>query len=133
MGRKKQLRLLASELEILDLLWRSGPLGIVDVQQGLSGSPGYTTVQTRLNRMVEKGLVRRSKRRPTKYSAAIRADSVASNDLNTLLDKVSGGRIVPLVAHLVKDRRLSQKEIRELKQLIAEAEARDNSVEKGQK
>jgi hypothetical protein len=35
---------------------------------------------------------------------------------------VNAGRVVPLVAHLVRDRELSAAEITELKQLIEEAE-----------
>ena len=42
-----------------------------------------------------------------------------------LVERVTGGRIVPLVAHLVKDRELSEDEIRELKQLIDDVERRN--------
>jgi predicted transcriptional regulator len=39
-----------------------------------------------------------------------------------LLERVSGGSIVPLVAHLMKGRSLSAEEIAAIKQLIAETE-----------
>ena len=67
---------------------------------GLGGDIGYTTVQTRLNRMVKKGIVRRSRTTPAKYSAGLTPDEVSGRDLDLLLEKVSGGRVVPLVAHL---------------------------------
>jgi hypothetical protein len=38
------------------------------------------------------------------------------------MERVSEGSVVPLVAHLVRDRTLSAAEIAELKLLIAEAE-----------
>ncbi len=120
--RKKAPRLLASELEILEMLWRSGPVTIVEAQRALGSSAGYTTVQTRLNRLVKKAVVRRSPERPAKYVAAIEPEEVVTGDLNMLLEKVSRGRVVPLVAHLVKDRSLSKAEVEELTKLIEEAE-----------
>ena len=39
---------------------------------------GYTTVQTRLNRLVAKGVVARSNDRPARYRAAVRPDEVSA-------------------------------------------------------
>ncbi len=130
MAKKAVPRLLASELEILEMLWRAGSVTIVEAQRALGNDAGYTTVQTRLNRMVKKSVVLRSKSKPAKYSAAIKQQDVTSSDLDLLLDKVSRGRILPLVAHLVKDRTLCDEEIEELKGLIAEAERKTKSVQK---
>jgi predicted transcriptional regulator len=38
----------------------------------------------------------------------------------SLLDRVFGGRVAPLVAHFAEQRKLSRKDLAELKQLIAE-------------
>lgn len=127
--KKKGTRLLASELEILDMLWKTGNVTIAEARDALGGDVGYTTVQTRLNRMVGKGIVRRSRATPAKYSAGVTPDDVTGQDLDLLLERVSGGRVVPLVAHLVKDRELSGDEIHELKQLIREAEQENRSSE----
>ena len=122
MAKASTPRLLASELEILEMLWREKSVTIVEGQRALNTDAGYTTVQTRLNRMVKKGVVKRSRGTPAKYSAAISPEDVTSVDLNLLLEKVSRGKVVPLVAHLVKDRSLTDIEIQQLKQMIAEAE-----------
>lgn len=124
MRKKDAPRLLASELEILEMLWRVGSATLVEGQRALGGDAGYTTVQTRLNRMVKKGVVKRSRTKPAKYSAGIQPDEVASSDLDLLLDKVSRGSVLPLVTHLVKDRSLTCEEMDELKKLVAEAEKR---------
>ena len=121
MRKKDAPRLLASELEILEMLWRVGSATLVEGQRALGGDAGYTTVQTRLNRMVKKGVVKRSRTKPAKYSAGIQPDEVASSDLDLLLDKVSRGSVLPLVTHLVKDRSLTCEEMDELKKLVAEA------------
>jgi BlaI family transcriptional regulator, penicillinase repressor len=119
---RKVARLSAGELEVLEMLWRSAPVTIVGAQRALALPIGYTTVQTRLNRLVAKGIARRSTERPARYEAAVTREQVTAGDLELLIEKVSAGRVVPLVAHLVRDRSLSPEEIAELKELIAEAE-----------
>ena len=128
---KRMPRLLASELEILEMLWRAESVTILEAQQAMSGQAAYTTVQTRLNRMVKKGHVRKSRSSPAKYSAGISPEDVASQDLRLLVEKVTRGQVVPLVAHLVKDRALSATELSELRKLVDEAEKKTSS--KGRK
>ena len=123
MARKRATpRLGAGEMEILQMLWREGGVTILEAQQALDRPVGYTTVQTRLNRLVAKGVVSRTKTRPAKYQAAVAPEEVSALHLDLLVERVSGGSVVPLVAHLVKDRTLSPEEIGQLKQLVDEAE-----------
>ncbi|MBM4004098.1 MAG: hypothetical protein FJ295_12560 [Planctomycetes bacterium] len=44
----------AGELELLNLLWEHGGLSLSEVHDCLGRDVGYTTVQTRLNRLVDK-------------------------------------------------------------------------------
>ena len=118
----KSRRLSAGELEMLQMLWRDGPVTLSEAQRGLRRTIGYTTVQTRLNRLVEKGVVARTSHRPAKYRAAVATEDVSAGHLNLLLERVSGGIIIPLVAHLMKGRRLSPEEILALRKLISESE-----------
>src|ERR1700730_10407527 len=59
-GRSQQ-QLTPLELQIMNVLWDSGPSNVQSVQEKLSGSPklAYTTVQTMLNVLHRKGRVRR--------------------------------------------------------------------------
>ena len=129
MSRKRSVarRLAAGEIEILEMLWQRQPVSIAEAHAALGQRVGYTTVQTRLNRLVEKGIVSRSAERPARYSAAIAPADVSRRDLDVLVDRVNAGRVVPLVAQLVRDRTLSAAEIVELKQLIDEAERKCRS------
>ena len=115
-------RLSPGEMEILQMLWREGGVTILQAQQALDRPVGYTTVQTRLNRLVAKRVVKRSTTRPAKYQAAVAPEAVSARHLDLLVERVSGGSVVPLVAHLVKDRDLSPEEIDQLKRLIDDAE-----------
>jgi BlaI family penicillinase repressor len=120
--RRKAARLAAGEIEILEMLWRKESATISEAHEALAREVGYTTVQTRLNRLVAKGLVRKAGLHPARYQAAIKPEQVCRGDLDVLVESVTSGRIVPLVAHLVQDRELSDDEISELKRLIDEAE-----------
>lgn len=121
-ARRKTPRLSAGEMEILQMLWREGAVSLSAAQAALGREIGYTTMQTRLNRLVEKGVVTRTAERPAQYAAAVKPADVSARHLDLLMERVSEGSVVPLVAHLVRDRALSSAEIAELKLLIAEAE-----------
>lgn len=123
-----QIRLAAGEMEILEILWRHASLTIAQAHEVLEPKVGYTTVQTRLNRLVDKGLVRRTGLHPASYEAVIQPEEVSKGDLNSLVKHVTFGQVVPLVAHLVKDRPLSADEIQELKNLIDQAERTQQSA-----
>jgi len=131
--RKPPARLSAGELEMLEMLWREHSVTILEAQNALGLPIGYTTVQTRLNRLVKKGVAARTAERPAKYSAAITPAEVGRGDLEMLVERVSQGRVAPLVAHLLQRHALSADEIAELKKLVAEAErrARRQSKERG--
>jgi BlaI family penicillinase repressor len=132
MARKtrKSPRLAAGEIEVLQVLWRTGGATIAEVQSLLGRELGYTTVQTRLNRMAAKGVVRRSDDRPARYMPGVSREEVSADDVWFIVDRVTDGQVAPLVAHLVQDRHLPQSEIDELKRLIAQAEERANRTTK---
>ncbi|OGV70220.1 MAG: hypothetical protein A3K19_16580 [Lentisphaerae bacterium RIFOXYB12_FULL_65_16] len=115
-------QLSTGEMEFMDLLWTRGPLSLCEAHESFGRDIGYTTVQTRLNRLVDKGLVTRTDDRPAKYVAAVAPAAVSAGHLAVLVQRVAGGSIVPLVAQLVASRPLPPDEIAELKKLIADAE-----------
>lgn len=122
------------ELELLSLLWEHGGLSLSEVHEKLGRDVGYTTVQTRLNRLVDKGWIEKAKagRQPTRYAAVIEPDSVRETQLEDFVEKVAPGSVVPLVAHLVQGASLTSEELAELKKLIRDAEQRHKSLAGGQ-
>jgi len=122
-------RLAPGDLEILALLWEHGPLTIAEAHERIERPLGYTTVQTRLNRLVDKGCVRRLKRRPARYEAVVSREAVSRHALRALREQVAGGSVVPLVANLLDDARLSAEELSELQALLREAESRLGGTE----
>ncbi len=124
---KKSIKLSPGEMEIMSELWQHGSLTIAEAHQSLGRPIGYTTVQTRLNRLVDKGLVKRSAERPARYSAAVSAASIGAHHLDDLVQRVAGGKVVPLVAHLIQQRALSTHELQELKEIVRRAEKQNKT------
>jgi predicted transcriptional regulator len=127
---KKRLRPASGELEIMAMLWREGPLTLADAHERFAdyGRPvSYPTMQTRLNRLAAKRMVRRSSDRPALYAAAISADEVGAEHLDHWLHTTQQETVVPLVAHLISERSLTGQEIVELKRLLDEAEKQEKT------
>jgi len=72
MSKAKDHSLTPTELEIMNVLWETGPANVQTIQQRLPRELAYTTVQTMLNILHRKGKVRRSlKRRAYFYKAVV--------------------------------------------------------------
>jgi predicted transcriptional regulator len=110
------------EMALLNLLWELGPSSLATVHKNYSRPIGYTTIQTRLNRMVDKGVLSRSTEGyPAQYAAVVKIE-VASTSFIEKAAKASGGCLAPLLAHLTEKRKLTPNEIALLKELIAKHE-----------
>jgi len=114
------------EMELLSLLWRGGSMSIAEVHESMGQPVAYTTVQTRLNRLAEKGLAEKIKvgRMPTKYSATVEPGAIGASQLDSLVERVAQESVVPLVAHLLDGAKLSADDLKDLKKLVREAEGR---------
>ena len=135
MGRRP-VRLAAGEMEILGMLWAEGPLTIREAHEGFGayGKPvSYPTMQTRLNRLVEKGLVARLEDRPARYRAAVSRDQVTTGHLRELVAKIGGGDVVPLVARLLSEQTLTDEQVARLKDLLAQAQQRSEAAKAREK
>ena len=123
--KRKTPRLSPGEMEIMAMLWHEGPLGLARAHQafGRYGRPvGYPTMQTRHNRQVAKGWLRRTGERPAVYEAAVSIAEVSAGHLDQLPGRIRRDHVVPLVAHLISERPLTAEEIRELRNLLEKAE-----------
>jgi len=119
-SKKTPLKLSPGELELLELLWDRGPLTIAGAHQAFlerGRSIGYPTVQTRLNRLADKGILRKLHQHPTVYEAVLQSSDVSGRYFD-LFDKLCGGNLAPLMLHLSGKRALTPEELRVLKEII---------------
>lgn len=80
-----------------------------------------STVKTLLNRLLKKGAVNaRKDGRRYLYSPVLTRKEWISQESTGFLNRLFGGRVTPLVAHFSSQRKLSKKDIADLKLLIQE-------------
>jgi predicted transcriptional regulator len=111
------------ELAIMHVLWEQGPSTVQAVQAQLEGEPAYTTVQTILNIMVQKGRAKRTLRgKAYVYRAALSRDLAMGSAVQDLVERMFGGSVEGLLMNLVKQEKVDQKTWARLRRAIAEQE-----------
>ena len=117
-----------TELAILQQLWDHGGRTIRQLTDALypgGGQAQYATVQKLLDRLEEKGHVRRQRTGAAHlFSAAVGREELIGRRLRDVAEKLCGGSLSPLLTHLVRTRKLSEQERRELRDLIDEQDDR---------
>ena len=108
------------ELQIMNVLWETGPSNVQTVQAHLEGrSLAYTTVQTMLNVLHRKGRVkRRLKDRAYFYQPVLSRQKAVTQAVGDMLDRFSGGSADGLVLSLVETRRLTPEKLARIQKLL---------------
>jgi len=123
-------RLTAAELQIMESLWDQGRLSIREIQEAFPAvdRPPYTTIQTAVYRLEEKGAVRRVRKIGNAhiFEALISRQEARRSLIDDLL-RLFGGRTQPVMAHLAESGKLTLDDIRETETLIKDLEAKEGS------
>jgi predicted transcriptional regulator len=113
-----------TELAILDVLWERDEATIRQINERLYDPPTtatYATVQKLLERLEAKGCVRRDRSAFAHvFRAAVKRSTLIDQRLQEVADKLCGGSLTPLVAHLVGTKRLSARDRAALRKWIEE-------------
>ena len=119
MGDKKA-HLTRFEMDVMNRLWKLGRASVREIHEELPGPkrPAYTTVQTIVTRLHEKGAVRQVRKIGNAhiYEPALQKESAYRRLINDLLELLGGSR--PLMAHLVESKRISLEDLKELEQAV---------------
>ena len=114
---KKTFRLTRFELEIMDVLWPLREASVREVRDALPEGrrPAYTTVQTIVQRLEQKGAVRRSRKvgNALMFEPLITRKSAYRRLIDEFLD-LFGGSAQPVVAHLIESGKLTLEDIKEI-------------------
>jgi BlaI family transcriptional regulator, penicillinase repressor len=133
MAKQKSVTLTKFELEIMRVLWDLERASVREIQEKLSDKrrPAYTTVQTIIHRLEEKGAVRRLRKigNALIFEPAITRKAVHGRLITELL-QMFGGSARPLMAHLAEMGKLNLEDVRELEALMTEQQENplDSSV-----
>ena len=128
----KATRLTKFEIQIMETLWSRKEASIREMQEAFPEKkrPGYTTVQKMVNRMEEKGVLRRVRKVGNfhMYAAAVSRNAAQRRLVDDLL-AMFGGEARPVVAHLIgagkltlEDVELAEKTLKGLKDGLEDGE-----------
>jgi predicted transcriptional regulator len=116
------------EWAVLELLWQRGETSIRELAKALyprGGASEYATVHKFLERLEGKKCIRRQRRDGVYvFEAIVGRDELISRELTTLVEKMSGGSLQPLLTNLVRVKGLTADELRELLKLVDDLDQR---------
>lgn len=114
-----------AELQVLKALWDGGPQTVRELLERLAGDKAYTTVQTLVQRLCDKGLVRADTRGLAHvFTATLPKEHVAQRRVDELASSLLDGAVAPLVLRLVEKGRFTTDEIAAFRKLLQQAEGR---------
>ncbi|MBU3003834.1 BlaI/MecI/CopY family transcriptional regulator [Paraglaciecola arctica] len=111
------------ELDVMQLFWDEGPSSAATIHKWITKDKNvaYTTVKTIIDRLEEKGAIQRTsiEGRSIIFAAAIKKEAISTKLLPEFVRRFFHGNSSQLVAHLIKDDKLSEEDISYLETFLA--------------
>ena len=111
-----------AESHVMEVLWRApAPVVAEQIVVALQDTHHWqaATVKTLLNRLLNKGAIAAEKDgRRFLYQAILQRDAWLARESDSMLQRLFGGRLAPLVAHFGSQQKLSPADVQELRKLI---------------
>ena len=117
------IKLFASELKVMSVLWRDGDVPAKHIAKLLTQELGWNvnTTYTLIKRCIKKGAIERSEPGFMCHALMPRAE-VQEAETNELIDRVYDGSADKLFAALLGRKKLSAEQIEKLKQIVGDLE-----------
>ncbi len=125
MARKASSHPTEVELEILNVLWEHGPSTVSQIHDVLKEhrKPGLSTTLKMVQVMTEKGLlIKDEEQRPQVFRPAMSQTRAQVGLVDDLMQRAFGGAVDRLVMAALESKKVSKKEIEQIKKLIGEFE-----------
>lgn len=111
----------------MTVLWKTGSANVQTVQQNLPRELAYTTVQTMLNVLQNKGKVKRTlNNRAYFYRPVVSRRRVIEQTVGDVIDRLFGGSTESFVIGLLETKHLTSDHIARLREMLAEQEEKGN-------
>jgi BlaI family penicillinase repressor len=111
-----------AEWAVLEALWDRGASsvrGLAGVLYPRGGASDYATVHKLLERLEAKRYVKRERKQGVfVFEAALQRDDLIGRQLEALVEKMCGGSLQPLLTNLIRVKRLTPAELRDLLALV---------------
>ena len=114
-----KLDLTKREMDIMSVLWELGEATVNEVRDRVDPNLAYTGISSMIRTLETKGYVshRRGEGKTHVYFPVIEREAAGASALGRVLDKIYGGSPIKLLAHLVDQKRLSDKELARMRDL----------------
>ncbi len=107
------------ELDVMGVLWDQGGATVAEVRERLHDDLAYTTVLTVLRTLEEKGHVGHVEAgKAYRYHPLVERQAAGTSVLRRMMRKLFKDSPELLLTHLVSDRRLSDDELRRMRDLL---------------
>jgi BlaI family transcriptional regulator, penicillinase repressor len=120
--KRKPQTVTDAELAVLKILWQRGRLTAKAITKAIypdGAESEFASVHSFLQRLERKGLVDRDRSAFVhSFSAAVSQADIAGQELETLAARLGEKSIAPLIMQLVEQKRLSHKEVAEIRNLL---------------
>lgn len=123
-------RLTKLELQIMDVLWTRGTASIREIQETFPEKrrPAYTTIQTTVYRLEDKGATRRVKKVGNFHIfEPVISRKTAQRKLVDELLGLFGGRTQPVMAHLIESGKLTLDDVKEAEKALRRHSRKDEA------
>lgn len=125
-----------TEWEIMRVIWAKHPITAFEIIERLAAEdPSWhpKTARTLLARLVKKKVLDyESRGRVYVYEPLVTERQCITAESESFLDRFFGGALTPMLAHFVRQRRLTRKDLEELRSLL-EGEPQNEPDKKGKK
>lgn len=115
------------ELLLLKLLWAHGPMTVREIHEAFpkKTKPAYTSLQTNLQGMLEKGYIASdTKDRAHVYKAVLTREKIERETVKDVLERVFDGSALRLITTALSNSQASPEEIKTVQALIEKREKR---------
>lgn len=115
-----------SEMQVLSALWEDAPQTAAELTARIGKINGWTqaTVKTLLARLVQKGAVTaEADGRRYLYRPAVERAEAVGEESQRFVDRLFGGRVSPMIAHLAEREALTDTDIAEIEALLRKLKA----------
>ena len=114
-------RISDAEHAVMEVLWEAAPLTAQDVVDRVAPDRGWSgnTVKTLLGRLLAKNVIsHEADGRRYLYRPAVERDAYLTRESRRFIDRLFGGKLTPLVAHLAEQDALSAEDVAEIEALL---------------
>ena len=119
-------RISDAEHAVMEVLWDEAPLTAQDVVDRVDPERGWSanTVKTLLGRLLAKSAIGHEEDgRRYLYRPLVRRDDYVTGESRRLMDRLFGGKLTPLVAHLAERDELTAQDVADIEALLRDLKA----------